>query len=172
MASEPSAEVRTHDLKTWPAYFAAVADGRKTFELRRDDRGYAVGDTLLLREWEPDAERYTGREERRRVTYVVRDAPWFGLVPGFCILGLDTDAAEARGEARGRAEERKRLPIEVAAILALYECDGDEFDAWTCGKCGGEYLRDIITACPKCSSRARAILNGAHTPERGDGEGG
>lgn len=43
----------THELKTWPEPFAAMVDGRKAFEIRRDDRNFAVGDALLLREYEP-----------------------------------------------------------------------------------------------------------------------
>ena len=44
-----------HELKIWPEYFLPVIEGRKTFEVRReDDRTFAVGDTLVLREWKPD----------------------------------------------------------------------------------------------------------------------
>ncbi len=43
-----------HDLKCWPGDFAAIEAGTKTHEARRDDRGFAVGDTLRLREWTPD----------------------------------------------------------------------------------------------------------------------
>jgi uncharacterized protein DUF3850 len=48
-----------HDIKCWPEAFVALADGTKTFEWRRDDRGYRVGDLLMIREWDPhrDAER-------------------------------------------------------------------------------------------------------------------
>lgn len=42
-----------HELKTWPEFYRAVQDNKKTFELRYDDRRYAVGDELLLREFQP-----------------------------------------------------------------------------------------------------------------------
>lgn len=42
-----------HELKTWPRFFEAVKTGRKTFEVRRDDRGFMPEDTLKLREWIP-----------------------------------------------------------------------------------------------------------------------
>ena len=86
-----------HELKTWPEYFEAVLDGRKTFELRRDDRRYAVGDALSLREWDPGTKDYTGRWLDVTVTYKVSDVPHFGLMEGFCILGFDgiDDVSEA-----------------------------------------------------------------------------
>lgn len=77
-----------HVLKTQPPFFDDVRSGNKTFELRRDDRRYSVGDILLLREFDPRSRTYTGRHCRRRVTYVLRDAEAFGLAPGFVILGL------------------------------------------------------------------------------------
>lgn len=38
----------THYLKTDPVYFDAQKRGDKTFEVRRDDRGFQKGDTLVL----------------------------------------------------------------------------------------------------------------------------
>lgn len=64
--------MRVHDLKSWPEYFAAIADGTKTFEVRKDDRGFTVGDHIRLREWDPVSEDYTGREVERRITYAFR----------------------------------------------------------------------------------------------------
>ena len=43
-----------HELKIWPQFFCRVADGSKTFEIRSNDRGYQPGDTVLLREWNPE----------------------------------------------------------------------------------------------------------------------
>ena len=33
----------THELKTLPKYFDAIVVGEKTFEVRRDDRGFQKG---------------------------------------------------------------------------------------------------------------------------------
>lgn len=68
-----------HVLKSWPAHFAAVASGRKTWEVRRDDRGFAVGDTLLLRRYNLPTKTYTGEEITMLVTYLSA----LPEVPGF-----------------------------------------------------------------------------------------
>lgn len=76
----------THDLNIRPEYLEAVKSGKKKFEIRRNDRNYGVGDTLILREW--DGENYTGSGTVVKVTYVLGDyAP--GLKPGYCILGIE-----------------------------------------------------------------------------------
>jgi hypothetical protein len=48
-----------HHLKIWPAYYARVANGTKTFEVRNNDRGFQMGDTVLLDEWCPEKKDYT-----------------------------------------------------------------------------------------------------------------
>lgn len=60
-----------HTLKSWPAYFQATLEGRKTFELRSNENHYSVGDEIQLREWDASANRYTGRELLVRVTFVL-----------------------------------------------------------------------------------------------------
>lgn len=87
--------MKTHELKTWPAYFEAVLDGSKTFEVRKDDRGFQVGDTLVLQEWKkkpfPSFEGdYTGRECKRTVTYILRGVEW-GLHPSTVVMGMAKD---------------------------------------------------------------------------------
>lgn len=74
-----------HELKTWPVYFARLLSGEKTFEIRKDDRGFQAGDYLVLREFDPDhcpqstrcadlkcEKRYTGRELRFKVGFIYR----------------------------------------------------------------------------------------------------
>lgn len=99
----------THTIKTAPEHFQALLDGTKTAELRKDDRGFAVGDVLVLREYDnnkaiqlfTDADpeldideawayarplSYTGRELRRVVSHVLRGGPW--LAEGYVMLSL------------------------------------------------------------------------------------
>lgn len=77
---------KTHELKTWPLYFQAIRSGEKRFEIRRDDRGFAVGDTLKLREWNPETNQYTGAINYVVVTYILRGV--FGLLDDFCIMSF------------------------------------------------------------------------------------
>lgn len=74
------------ELKTLPDFFMAVARGEKTFEVRKNDRNFQVGDDLYLREWS-ETTGYTGRKFFKRVSYVLTD-PAFGVQPGFAVLGL------------------------------------------------------------------------------------
>ena len=43
---------KTIEKKILPEYFKAVHHRQKTFELRKDDSDYQVGDMLRLREWD------------------------------------------------------------------------------------------------------------------------
>jgi len=61
-----------HDLKIWPQFFDAVAEGRKRAEIRKNDRDYQDGDVLNLREFDPHTEQYTGRGVTAVVTHVQR----------------------------------------------------------------------------------------------------
>lgn len=110
MVSEPlpeSARIRRrlHELKTWPEPFQAAWEERKTYEVRRHDREFAVGDLLWLRKYEPctcgaaaipvcGGDRcieaggtYPGPEMLAEVTYMTRGGQW-GLPEGLCVLGI------------------------------------------------------------------------------------
>lgn len=80
---------RTHELKTLPEYFQALWDRTKTFEVRLDDRSFAVGDQLRCREFLPD--KWTGHFGHRaidfEVTYKMHGGK-YGLHHAWCVLGL------------------------------------------------------------------------------------
>jgi hypothetical protein len=80
-----------HELKTWEKYFQLMTSGEKTFELRKNDRGFLVGHELLLREYNEDTQSYTGQTLRRKVTCILQSSEDedFGLKPGYCVMGLE-----------------------------------------------------------------------------------
>lgn len=75
-----------HALKTQPEYFEEVRSGRKQFELRENDRDFHVGDYLALNEW--DGNRYTGRTELVRVTYMLNPNDVMTCQGGFAVLSI------------------------------------------------------------------------------------
>ena len=79
-----------HELKTWPKFFDMVAVGLKTFDLRKDDRGFQLGDTLVLKEYLPDAKKFTGNELRALVICILEhnDFPE-GLSAGYVVIGFE-----------------------------------------------------------------------------------
>jgi len=83
-----------HELKCWPQFFEAIAKGQKRHDVRRaDDRDFRVGDRLRLREFDPQSQCYTGREQTVRVTYITSAKQPCALSecalnPDFCILSI------------------------------------------------------------------------------------
>lgn len=77
---------RVHDLRCVQPFFEDVADGRKAFEVRRDDRDFMVGDQLRLREFDA-TDGYSGAEVWRVITYFLEGGQ-FGIEPGWCVLGM------------------------------------------------------------------------------------
>lgn len=76
-----------HELKTLEKYFEEVFMGRKTFEIRRNDRDFKKGDILILKEWDRLRGAFTGRELSRTVTYVFKGGS-FGLEKDFVVMAI------------------------------------------------------------------------------------
>ena len=56
--------------KIWPEYFNAIAAGKKKYDLRLNDFEIQEGDTLVLEEWDPKTEEYTGRKMEKKAAHV------------------------------------------------------------------------------------------------------
>lgn len=101
MSETPSATVRSkqiHHLKCWPKYFDLVSKGLKHCEIRRNDRDYAVGDVVVLDEWDPRMvilvpRGYTGRMISGEIVTLTTPADLEDVAPGalgsgYVILGM------------------------------------------------------------------------------------
>ena len=82
-----------HKLKTDTEVFQAVVDGRRTFEIRFNDRDFKVGDELVLLETIHTGEQmnygepllYSGNELRKTISYVLSG---YCLQDGWVVLGI------------------------------------------------------------------------------------
>lgn len=73
---------KVHQIRLAKTYFDDVANGIKTFELRKNDRGYKVGDILEMMEFADG--KNTGRTVKVFVTYMLED--YTGIEDGYCIM--------------------------------------------------------------------------------------
>jgi ASC-1-like (ASCH) protein len=78
----------THGLKTWPEHFQKVKSGEKTFEIRKNDRDFKVGDDIILFEFDPIAEQYTQSFELFKTVTHILHGPFPGLDDGYCIMSI------------------------------------------------------------------------------------
>lgn len=84
-----------HELKTDPLVWNDVAAGKKTWEIRKNDRDFHVNDTLYLRQIRYTGEQmangspleYTGQQIRVRVSYIL-NGPIYGLKTGWCVMSI------------------------------------------------------------------------------------
>jgi len=58
--------------KTWPAFFEKILSGEKKFDVRLADFECKPGDILILEEWDPETESYTGRNLEKKVGFVLK----------------------------------------------------------------------------------------------------
>ena len=100
---------KVHDVKLGTTFFDDVKTGRKTFELRKNDRGYKEGDTIVLHEYKDGT--MTGRTIAKKIVYMLED--FTGLEDGYCILGLgeveETFQEAAAGAGRTQTTEHYNM---------------------------------------------------------------
>ena len=88
LPSDTAAAHKVHDIKIAASYYGDVVSGKKRFELRKNDRGYKVGDSLKMLEFKDG--KHTGRTIDADIIYMLED--YTGLAEGYCILGIEVTA--------------------------------------------------------------------------------
>lgn len=79
-----------HIVKIKKQYFVKLLSEEKTFELRKNDRNYKVGDVIILKEIDDYDLKFPfnrGREVKAEITYILK-GPVYGLETGYCILAI------------------------------------------------------------------------------------
>lgn len=86
--------MKVHELKIKAKYYSEIWRGIKTFELRKNDRDYQVGDiihfTVIPDETtsEEACEGLNTYPNLVRIIYILQDVPEYGLKEGYCILAI------------------------------------------------------------------------------------
>lgn len=88
--------MKIHKLKTDTEVFSMSFSGIKPWEIRKNDRGFEVGDLIILQETKYSGEEmrngkpleYTGRELSRIISYILRPGA-YGLHPDWVIMTVD-----------------------------------------------------------------------------------
>ena len=79
-----------HKLKLNSDYYSDSASGVKTFEIRKNDRNFKIGDILELREWVWSAidgkGAYTGNVHWKIITYILEDEAF--LAKGYVCIAV------------------------------------------------------------------------------------
>ena len=83
LPSETGDGRKVHQIRLASTYFDDVVSGKKSFELRKNDRGYKEGDFLEMMEFKNG--KNTGRTVRVLVTHLLEN--YTGLEDGYCIMG-------------------------------------------------------------------------------------
>lgn len=81
---------KIHQIRIANTFYDDVASGKKSFELRKNDRDYKVGDGLEMMEFKDG--KNTGRIIKANIIYMLEE--YKGLEEGYCILGIDVEAAD------------------------------------------------------------------------------
>jgi len=154
----PAREAVEHELKCWLGPFDAMAQGHKTFEFRKNDRDFEVGDTLRLRRFQPIGQKYTGEVMVRTVTHILRNG--FGLPDGYCVMSLDSALLAAKQEELDKMRGILGGVVELARDAHAH-WDGDR-DAKV-----GKLLLALAGHVPRYDPRADA-LHAALSPSQGE----
>ncbi|VVB78946.1 Uncharacterised protein [uncultured archaeon] len=61
--------------KVWPEYFQLILNGKKNVEVRLADFNIKEGDILILEEFDPETDTYTGRKIRKTAKEIIKFNP-------------------------------------------------------------------------------------------------
>ena len=121
--------MKIHELKTWPNMFEALSSGDKKCEVRKNDRGFSVGDVLKLMEFRPCPDcngssrvwdngdmtscrcasphgTYTGEVLWMTVTHILDGSQW-GLRDGYVVMSVEEVDEDVAVD--GEAETKRGL---------------------------------------------------------------
>lgn len=89
--------MKLHKLKIKHSYYVDIYLGKKTFELRKNDRDFQVGDVIHFIDLHDEiidlfdtkaCDVNIEDDTLYQITYVLKNVPEYGLDKDYCILGI------------------------------------------------------------------------------------
>lgn len=87
---------KTHRLKTVQPFFEKCWQQKKTFEVRKNDRQFQEGDTVILQEYDPETKIFSGKEIQGTILYVLND--FHAVEKGYVVFSFTVDHYFFSGE--------------------------------------------------------------------------
>lgn len=75
-----------HYLRTWTPLFKELKCGLRQIDIRKNDRNFKVGDTLILDEFNPETQKHIGNWTPKLITHVIDDERY--VKNGYVVLGM------------------------------------------------------------------------------------
>lgn len=94
MATKGELSIRQHELKCHAPYFDDVQIGLKRFEVRKNDRFFQHGDTVILHRYQSGGAGWTKDTTTEPLKFVIGpilQGGQFGLEAGYCAFSLFTE---------------------------------------------------------------------------------
>lgn len=139
-----------HALVTPKTYFEEVLTGKRTAEIKKDDRPYKFGDEIILQEFDTATKLYTGRELSLTITSVARNIPREGLRRGFVFMcfaaGTLIENEMPEGYGVSQAGEEKEEAAENPIVESLSDIP--------------EWLKEKSTAAAAAAPKAEPTRGG------------
>lgn len=111
MSDGTAPQRRVHFLKIWPDFMKAHLKGVKPWEIRKNDRKFETGDDVVLQEWDPTQQAFTGAWIMGTILYL--HVGVLGLLPDYCAFTFRPTLTGADG-----------LPDDLAEMKSLLETAG------------------------------------------------
>lgn len=81
--------MKHHVLKCDPEHFVQLKIGAKTFEIRQNDRGYKLGDTLEIQPYDRARQCFIDHDPLHfLVTHILYGPAYDALPEGWCIMSI------------------------------------------------------------------------------------
>ena len=107
-----------HAIKIKEVYFKAVLSGEKTFEIRKNDRNYQVGDIIHFVPVDDECGMIIPHDPNAyRITYIFHGGE-YGLEEGYCVFGIRPEAYDRKNgigrliDADALIEEAKEMHVD------------------------------------------------------------